>query len=396
MKKIVLMFLVFEIMANIAIADSKPNVIVSGFSIKGLAAPGSDFILAVDLTNTQSTRCAESVTTSVESGFPFINKGSNVHYGGEICFGDKTTVEFPMRVDPTAVGGFYQVKIGNSYESTTNIQFSTSNTLNIFVNGSPKLKAFILDSKPIDVYPGDTAQLTVSLENDGTFRAESVEAYLVSQGELEVKPQKSFGAIPSLEPKQSKSIDFSIELPKSSRSSSHPLSLKLSYLDENKQRKEQIVSLNFASKKKARFDAKVTSTDEMYANYNNLRVSVELKNTGTNTAKKVHAKIVPLFPFATDGSERYIEEIAPGKSATFDFSIDVDKDAKPGQYSLDTLVQFEDEQGKKLDDTTQLSLEVKSKNFVRAVFIDFTTLWIIALIVFAFIMSKKMKGKKGK
>ncbi len=96
--------------------------------------------------------------------------------------------------------------------------------------------------------------------------------------------------------------------------------------------------------------------------------------------------------FTSDGSMRYIESLDSGKSSQIILSVDTDKDAMPGTYGLDLLVDFEDAQGKSLQDKVKLSLTILQKDFFRAVFIDNWFVWLAVI----FILFMAIKGKMGK
>ena len=153
--------------ASAAYADLKPNVEVSGFGIKeGSANVGKDFTLSLSLINTEPSSCAKSITANIEADFPFIMQGVNTLSAGDLCSTNATkTIEFPIKVDPTANGGFYHVNVINNYESVGYVQFSGTTAINIFVNGSPEINANIINSEPVDIYPGDSAAIMVKFQN---------------------------------------------------------------------------------------------------------------------------------------------------------------------------------------------------------------------------------------
>ena len=373
-------------------ADSKPTIIVSSFSIKeGGAYVGKDFTLSVHLMNTEPARCANTLTTRVSAGFPFINNGVNTFYSGDLCYPDSTVVDIPMRVDPTANGGFYQIDLNSNYETSTGVQFTSSNTINLFVNGTPELNAHVINSDPIDIYAGDTGILTVSIENNGNFQAESLTAVLTAPAPLAVKWSKSLNSISLLASRSSKAVDFAVEVPKNAEARTYPIMLTVTYLDENKEVQTATFTLPFGVKPRAGFEAAHGGSDSFYANQAGKTVRLVVKNTGTDAALKARVKLVPAFPFSTDGSVRYVDQIKAGSSAPVDFSVNIDKNAKPGSYVLDLVVDYEDAQGKKLQDTTQAALVVKPKNFVRAVFLDYIVLWLIAGAVVLLIARKRSR-----
>ena len=371
----------FFLCIGIVYADVRPNIAVSEFGIQEDAYVGKDFTLSVKLTNTEPSTCAKSVTSSIDAGFPFIMKGITTFPQADLCYGGSRTIYFPLKVDPTANGGFYQIKIVNNYESAGYIQFSTASTLNIFVNGSPQINANIINSEPIDIYPGDTAALTVKVENDGSFAAQSLSAVMKATKPIEAKWSKSFNSIELLEPKKSKTIEFALEVPKDAAAKTYPLTVEIIYYDENMAKQAKTFNFDLYVKKKADFKTEEGGSDALYANQASRRIKIVLKNTGTDAARKIKTKIIPQFPFSTDGSVRYIELLEIGNAKNADFTVDVDKDATPGEYSLDMLVDFEDANGKKFQETAQVVLEVKPKEIIMAVFLDYWFLWTIALAV---------------
>jgi len=383
------------ILSALAYADIRPNVVVSDFTLKDGAYVGKKFVLSANLVNTEPSSCAKSITSSIDAGAPFIMDGISTLSIGDLCYGGNKVVDFPLKVDPTGTGGFYQLKVVNNYESNGFIQFSTSNTLNIFVNGSPEINANIINSNPVDIYPGDTGTLTVKLENDGGFRAQSLSASMKADNPIEVKWSKSFDSVELLDARQSKTMEFSVEVPKNAEAKIYPLTMEIVYYDENMEKQAKTFNFDFYVKKKAQFATIDAGSDTLYANQNLRSVKISLKNTGTDAARKIKAKILPQFPFSTDGSVRYIDMLDAGNSAPVYFSVDVDKDANPGKYNLDLLLDFEDAQGKKFQDTAQVALDVNRKGIIRAVFIDYWLLWLIVLAVGAIIYRRKYgKAKK--
>ena len=394
MKKLYLTIMIVAIISmSIGFASAaNPDLMVSGFTVmNGTAEVGHDFTLAVNLVNTQSD-CAYRIRTSVSATDPFIVRGVSSVNAGDFCNGTKTVL-IPMAISSTATGGTYPLTINNDYESVVGTSYSSSDTINVFVSGSPDLSAHIVSSNPVDIFPGDTATITVSLENDGTFEAQDVNAVLSTNSPLEIKWSSNLLSAGVLGARQSKSGEFTIEVPKDAAAISYPLKMSVNYLDENRQRMIKTFDFNFTVDKKAQFDILDAGTKNLYPGDNSKQVSLEIKNTGTNVAKNVKVKMEPQFPFSTDGSVRFIKSLAPGESAPVDFKVYVDKDATIGNYGLTMLINFEDEQGKALSDTTNFNLEVKRKNIFQQVFLDYWFLWLVAIVIVVIVIRRKSKKK---
>lgn len=389
------LIMVLLILAVIPVqAAQYPKIIISGYSINGgEAGVGHNFILSLNLTNIESM-CAMTTTTNVQANPPFINRGASTITAGTICGGETKTVNIPLAIDPTATGGTYQLSITNNYETSVYTHYSSSDRLNIFVNGSPDINARIVNSVPVDVYSGDSAVLSVNIENTGTFAAQNLNATLSSDSPLIVKWANSQVATGTLSPKQSKIAEFSIEVPKDESAQTYPLVLSVNYLDENLAMQTKKIPFEFTVKKKATFTTSDAGSDSLAAGEDERIVRVTIKNNGNDIAKNLKIRLIPQFPFSTDGSIRYINRLKPGESAPIDFVTYVDKDATLGTYGLDALVNFEDASKNKLSDTTTVSLLVVRKSFFRAVFLDFWFLWVLAIVIATIIISKKKAKKK--
>ena len=375
-------------------ATAQPNIFISGFSINnGEAGVGKDFTLTLHLSNT-GTACAVGITSTIQASEPFIMRGVSTVAANDLCYNENETVDIPLRIDPTATGGFYQLTVTNNYQDLLLNQYTGYSTLNILVNGTPDMNAHIISSSPIDVYPGDTATITMTIENDGNFQAQSVNATLTSDSPLDIKWSNSFALLGTINAKDSRNAQFTIEVPKNSTSLGFPMHLTISYLDQNLEQQVQTFYMTFFAKSKALFTAIEAGSDTLSPNDNSRVVRLSLKNTGTDTAKKIRIMIEPQFPFSTDGSVRYVESIAPGEATPVNLVVNIDKDATIGQYSLNMILNYEDAQGKQLQDTTELSLTVAKKGFLNAVFLDYWFLWAIAIIVAIIIILRKRKAKK--
>jgi hypothetical protein len=374
-------------------AAAYPRIAVASFSSQnGNPEVGKDFVLSIDLSNMDKD-CALDVATNIQVRSPFILQGISSVRTNSICQNQSTRINIPLKIDPSAVGGTYQITVTNTYESTVYAEYSSSDVINVFVQGSPDINAYITNSNPVDVYPGDTALLTVTLENDGTFQAQQVTANLTANSPLIVKWSNNFATIGVIDARQSKNVAFSIEVPKNAKIQDYPLHLEMMYFNEQRVQIVKDFSFIFHIKKKALFETTDDGSDGLFPNENGRVVRVMLKNTGSDVAKQIKVRMQPQFPFSTDGSVRYIETLNPGQSVPVNFVVNVDKDGTVGTYGLDMLLAYEDEQGKELQDTAIVSLNLQSKNIFRSVFLDYWFLWVLAIVI-AIIIIRRRKPKK--
>ncbi len=379
--------------AGFAQAVAAPHVVVSGYHItQGSATVGKDFTLSLTLTNTENDTCAQDVTTTLQAGSPFILRGVTAVHAGTVCGPNSTTVDIPMRIDPSGTGGFYQITVSNDYQTSLYAEYTTTSTINVFVNGTPQLAANVARSSPVDVYPGDTATVTVNVQNDGTFTARSVTASLSATPPVTVEWAGQNASLGSIATQQGRTTDFSVKIPKDAPAKDYNMTLHVRYLDEMMAQRTANLPLTFHVSRIAQFNT-TTQQGALFANQNTRTVQVRVMNTGTDTAYHVRASLEPQFPFSTDGSTRYIDRLDPGQTATVSVTVNIDKNAVPGAYGLKMLFDFEDAQGKQLQDSANVTLAVSPKGFFRIVFIDYWFLWALAIVIAAVVVRRRRKKK---
>ncbi len=382
------------ILALPAMAISRPNIVVSSYGIEnGPITAGKDFLLVVNLTNVEPTLCARAVTSALEVSYPFVMRGLSTIVIGDLCDTGRATVKFPVRVDPSATAGTYPIKIVSNYESITFVQFSSTSTINLYIEGGPKIRAVITDSQPLDIYPGDVATITFTVENSGDFQARAITGTLSASDPIEVKWSKSTSLIPQLNPHQSGTMQFAFEVPKNAEAIPYPLKLELQYIDENSMSHTNSFTYKLEVSPKAMFNAVDEGSEKFYSNQDGRVLKLGIQNIGTETAHEIKVRLLPQFPFSLDASSRYIEEIQVGQREPVEFSVNIDKDATPGTYVMDVLLDFEDSQGVKFQDTAKVVLSVGEKSVIRGVFADYWLVWVIVAIVVIVIVGRRLTKK---
>jgi hypothetical protein len=392
MKRIAIILAVLAVLASTQAFALRPRLILSGFEVEGATDVGKEFTVALLITDVESV-CADSLTVSVQASPPLTVHGVSSVETGSVCQNETRVVRVPLSIESSATGGTYPLTVTLDYETERQIQYSDTSTITIPVSGTPDIQATIAGSEPVDVYAGDTATVMVNLVNDGTYVAQSVSTTLEAESPLSVKWSKSHAVLGQLNPRQSASAEFAVEVAKEAPAKSYPMRLSVEYLDEARERKTEQFTLIFEVSKKAEFDTTDAGSDRLYPNENGNLMSVMLKNSGSDVAKKIKAKLQPQFPFSTDGSIRYIDSLGPGESVPVQFVVDIDKEGTPGAYGLDLILDYEDAQGKSLHDTAKASLSIEKKPLTKAVFGDYWYLWAIGVVAGLLILRRKLLKK---
>lgn len=382
--------LVFSLLLVVSVqAATRPIITILSYNTDTSITAGGIFNLNINLAD-QGSLCGIGTTVSVQAGYPFITTGVSSTSPVAVC--NQTTVTIPLKIDPTTAGGSYPLTLVIGYSDWSNNFYSTSSTISLAVGGTPNLNANIVSSNPVDIYQGNTATITVLLENDGTYEAQSIRGTLYSNSSAEVSSSASFMYLSSLDSQGSANANFAVDIPKDSNTTQYPLILALQYLDQNRELETKNISLVLNTKKKAIFDVTTSPKSQgLYPNYNGRIVRLNVTNIGTDVANQMKVSIMPQFPFTSDGSVKYIDELTTGNSNILEFVVDVDKDATPGNYGVDLIFNYKDKEGNTLQDVETANLTVKSKSIFRAVFVDYWVIWVILILAAAIFFWKNKR-----
>lgn len=380
--------------AGLASASVNPRVQLVNYSISEVPAqPGHVLELQLHLKSMESDNCAEQLQVQVAVSYPFSVRGPDTQYNDLLCYQDPDsagTFTFYLPVDNLATSGTYPVSVSLSYKKRYT-QLSGGNTLNVQVGGLPSFSASVTSSSPVDIYPGDDAQVTVTFQNTGASSVTSARASAQSEG-IMVKWAGQTQDIGQIQARGSSSATFNIEAPKNLRAGSYPFSVQLDYTGEGRQAGTAQFAFDVPVKPKADFSAAVA--DPILPGEKH-EVQIALSNTGSQEADKVQVRIKPRFPFSTDGTVRYIESLPPGEAQNLTYMITVDKDATPGGQLLGLMMDFEDPQGKKLTDSADFAMQVRAPTFAE----EAANYWYViaaALVVAFMVVSRRMQKAKKK
>ncbi|MFA6489547.1 MAG: NEW3 domain-containing protein [Candidatus Micrarchaeia archaeon] len=356
------------------------------------AQPGHVLALSLHIKSMESDNCAERVAVQVAVSYPLSVRGADTQYVELLCSRDsdsKGTFTFYLPVDNLATSGTYPVSVSTTYEKKFT-KLSESNTVNVQVGGVPSFAASVAASSPVDIYPGDTAQVTVAFQNTGPSPAQSAFASAESRG-VQVKWAGQTQSIGQVLARGSANAVFTIEAPKDLEAGTYPLNVKLAYSDQYGNNGTKGFTFYVPVKPKADFVADASSANLLPGQKK--EVSVALTNTGKQEARKVEVRIRPIYPFSTDGTVRYIESLQPGETVNLTYVITVDKDATSGGQLVGTIVNFEDPQGRKFSDTADFAMPVRMPTLVEEL-VAYWYLVAAGVLAVAFAVSKKMGGKK--
>jgi len=392
MKNEVIFALVFVALALNVSALNRPDVRVTDYSmpVQLLAAGQSEVTLTLE--NVGKLDCAYRVIAQASPSYPVSLHGPDTIVVGDLCKQDGAkNISFVFNADPNANAGNNPVSVTITYESENAAPYSTLQNLNIPIAGIPQLRAQVTSSTPIDIHPGDTAIVEVTIDNTGSYKASAIEASLNAPLPIEIKAATKTAIIAELAPKKSTKATYTVFVPKAQKAGVYAASLALSYIDQDGERVSKAIPLSITVAAKADL-AVQPSVDVVYIGTNNAQATFSITNNGQDAAKDLRVKIIPQYPISTDGSERLVGDFAPGATTTVAFNVNADKEAAAGSYAIQIQETYEDSQGTKYRESVETGIPVKAKDLYTAVVADYWFLWAIVAVALVAFLGPKAKA----
>src|SRR3989338_9196362 len=220
---------------------------------------------------------------------------------------------FRVKVNNNAIPGNYELKFNFQYVKD-GIPESASFIHRFML--PVKREGIILGiastvTNPTAIRPGDDfVEITTYIENSGSKSAKSIEAKLSVPDELEHSySDNNRKWIGKLSPNESKQVSFFINIDENADSEQFTLNLDLNYedLDNNDYTKK----LSFPLLVKERPNIEVVDVKGEGKAGSKITLEVALKNTGTEDAESVDARIIKQSsqPFSFDLRSNYVGEL---------------------------------------------------------------------------------------
>ena len=370
-----------------------PDVRVVSSEFSNDLTPGSQTDLTITLANLGEFQCAYKISSQVQVSSPLSTEGLDSHIVNSFCAPGNITLTFPIKADANAVAASYPITVATTYESEYRAAYAASNTIYVTVHGTPNLSAHVTKTNPVTVYPDSDFSLDITVDNVGAYRADALTLALSSaEAPLEIKSTAGVQSAATLQPRSSVTRTFYLHGPKNTEAKTYGLTLTASYINENGVQTTKSIPLNLVVSKRAVFEASDGNAAAYIGSRSN-SVTFTLTNAGSDDAKRLRARLLPSFPFATQGSVQYIEDLKPGQSQEIVFYTDVDSEGIPGTYSLDLSLTWENNDGDSFTDTIPIGIKAEYVPLFNAIFLNYWYVWLIAIAAGAFFYMRRQKAK---
>ena len=249
----------------------------------------------------------------------------------------------------------FRVKVSNEAPPT---KYNLRVKFQYFVDNKPidiaKVQDFFIDVKkegvilgvanivtvPSAVRPGDNyVELDTYIENSGNKNAKSVEAVLSLPEKLKHSYTNNNRLwIGKLAANESKKATFFINVEEDAKPIKYNLDLEFNYMDLDDNKYTKKVTIPFLVKEKPIIDVVDVKGNGKAGSTVNLEVY--LKNTGTEDAEAVDARLITQSsqPFSFDSRSNYIGELKLGETGKAVFKVKIDKDAELKEHFLKMLI----------------------------------------------------------
>ena len=268
-----------------------------------------------------------------------------------------------------------------------------------------------IETNPVAVRPGDDfVELNTYIENTGNKNAKSIEAVLNLPIELKHSYTNNNRLwIGKLAVNESKKATFFVDVDEDADSKKYDLELTFNYmdLDDNKYSKE--ITIPFLVKEKPNIE--VIDVKGTGLAGSKITLEVTLKNTGTEDAEAVDARIIKQSsqPFSFDLRSNYVGELQVGETGKAVFTINIDKEAEQKEHNLKLLIRAKgdsdkgdnniytfnrraiiDVNGKKLNPIAGMVVGMQSNGANKAIGIGI----VLAIVIIGLLVYKGYKRKK--
>lgn len=236
--------------------------------------------------------------------------------------------------------GNYTVGFELQYEdSDGNVELTGTEYTDVRVETGPDQQVTAVES---ELYVDSIGRVTVQLTNTG--QSQMREARLNLQPEEPFSPVSSSGWVGTLNPDETATSTFKLDVSGRAVAQSYPLDFVVEYDDDYDNRIESEVLTAEA----------VVGAEKTFTVQNEQQISVgstdtveyTITNTGTSEITDATVRLNSNTPFETDDDTTFAGSIDPGESKTVQFTLSVEDSATIDKtYSLDTTIKYQNEYG---------------------------------------------------
>lgn len=310
---------------------------------------GSSGTVAVTMRNNGSD-AARDTTVDLESAsgdLTFGEASSSSRYVGYWEAGETETVEYRVRASDEAEEQRYTFRATASFEDSDGVT-RESDPLRLGVTPLPEAD-FGLSGVSGELRVGEEQELSGTITNDGDTTARDAVVRYTTENE-NIEPAEREYSVGTLESGESAQFQHELDISSAADAGARQFSYVVEYRDEDGDTltSDELVVRQEVMPERDTFSVDIVEGQVEQGGSSDIQV--EVTNQGNETLSDISAKLFSNDPIATGDDEAYVTELAPGESATIEFSLSASSSALAKSYPISVDFQYDDEGG-----DTQLS-----------------------------------------
>jgi len=257
--------------------------------------------------------------SSQSSDITFGDASSTSQFVGEWSPDEVRTVTVDATADSNAEVRSYALSASVQYDDPEG-DTGTDDTLSMGIQTTPK-QEFSLSDVSGTLRAGEDGTLEATLVNDSPRTVENAVVNWESD-HTNLSPQETQYAVGTLEPGESTTVDFGVDVSDSARAGPRQFDFTVGYQDDTGDQQTSD-TLSVQSDVAASEDKFGLALEERTITVGNSRVvTVEVTNNLDETVTDIEARLFADDPLSTSGPDTsYIESLEPGESTTLKFEV---------------------------------------------------------------------------
>jgi hypothetical protein len=336
--------------------NSAPVLTIAGYHTDpSPVQSGQPFTLSVTVTNTGS-KYANAIHASVGDNSSFVGVGAPANIGQ---LDPNQSATFSLMVQPASLaGGAYSLQVQFSFRVGESGEQGSSRSIGIQVaggsgvRGDPKVVVHSANVLTPPTAIGGRFDVQLVLQNTGPRKAYGVGTTLAQNDNLSPAQGSGSASVGDLAPGQSVTLTLSLVLNKASATGRVSQTFKLAYRDASNTAftSDETASLDLGlngSQKPQLVVASQTIVPDHPGPGDTFTLTLQVRNVGTGPAHQVLARLgndqglKPFVPLVT-GNVGFVDQVAPGATATFTTTLLMDGASAGGVYTVPIELSYAD------------------------------------------------------
>ncbi len=321
-----------SIMPILLYIRGNPEISATASSISPQLDPGSSSQAVFTLYNTGGGD-AKNVSVTLHNTKNISVVGTATQFIGSIAKGSSQQVSTSLIASQNLVNDTYVIPITVRYSSDYGENFTYNSTIPISVAiNQPRIVIQTTGANPAQLLNGYNQTLYIAVENVGTGAARNVTVAFTPDSNVEVQGSVNkffIGTIPAGSSSQQTLLIFA----KNGASNATIHTYSTYYADNYRALMNSSQNLELNIEKSAQF--KITSESSlMQPGSSSTPLRVTIQNTGNIAASGIQLSLQTTYPIAPVDGNAYLDQLAPGQSATILFLVNVDSNGEPASYPI--------------------------------------------------------------